>query len=112
MYVIKRNGEQVVYDAKKVINAINKAFIEVDGELKNKTTANNIAVKIGNEIDASTTPMSVETIQDRVEEALMKSSRKDVAKAYIRYRYKKEVARGVKDDFIAPIKEKLTASDV
>jgi hypothetical protein len=43
---------------------------------------------------------------------LMQSERKDVARAYIRYRYKKEVARKVKDDFIAPIKDKLEAANV
>jgi len=42
----------------------------------------------------------------------MRSERQDVARAYIRYRYKKEVARKIQDDFIAPIKEKLEASDV
>ena len=35
-----------------------------------------------------------------------------MARAYIRSRYKKEVARTIQDDFIAPIKEKLEASDV
>ena len=42
----------------------------------------------------------------------MRSERKDVAKAYIRFRYKKEVARDVKDDFIKGIEEKLTAKNV
>ena len=42
----------------------------------------------------------------------MTSERKDVAKAYIRFRYKKEVARNYTSDFIAAIKEKLTAEDV
>lgn len=56
--------------------------------------------------------VSVETIQDWVEDNLMASERKDVARAYIRYRYKKEVARQKKDDFINAIKEKLEARDV
>jgi len=42
----------------------------------------------------------------------MRSERKDVARSYIRYRYKKEVARKVQDDFIAPIKDKLEAANV
>jgi len=37
--------------------------------------------------------VTVETIQDWVEDYLMRSERRDVARAYIRYRYKKEVAR-------------------
>ena len=42
----------------------------------------------------------------------MRSERRDVARAYIRYRYKKEVARNYKDDFIKAIEEKLTAKNV
>lgn len=42
----------------------------------------------------------------------MRSERPDVAKSYIRYRYKKEVARNYKKDFIDAIKEKLNADDV
>ena len=42
----------------------------------------------------------------------MRSERKDVAKSYIRYRYRKEVARNFEHDFIDAIKEKLDASDV
>ena len=42
----------------------------------------------------------------------MRSERKDVARAYIRYRYKKEVARNYSNDFIDAIKEKLNASNV
>ena len=42
----------------------------------------------------------------------MQSERKDVAKSYIRYRYKKEVARNAQSDFIDAIREKLNADDV
>ena len=56
--------------------------------------------------------ITVEEIQDLVEDYLMRSERRDVARAYIRYRYKKEVARNKKDDFIQAIREKLDASDI
>ena len=42
----------------------------------------------------------------------MRSERPDVARAYIRYRYKKEVARNYQHDFINAIREKLGAEDV
>ena len=108
--VIKRDNSKVAFDGKKIIDAINKAFIEVDGQLYENDTATDIAIEIGkkyinNDVD-------VETIQNEVEDYLMRSERKDVARAYIRYRYKKEVARKVKDDFIAPIKDKLEATNV
>ena len=115
MYVIKRDGTQVPFDKQKIIDAINKAFIEVDGELYEDETAEEIAdmlrehaiaMKVAKQI------MSVEDVQNGVEQLLMASERKDVARAYIRYRYKKEVAREHKDDFIAAIGEKLSASNV
>ena len=42
----------------------------------------------------------------------MRSERRDIARAYIRYRYKKEVARNKKDDFIKAIREKLDGNNV
>ena len=112
MSVIKRDGSAVSFDASKIINAINKAFVEVDGQLYENDTATDIALEIGKVVLNSPIDIEVETIQNWVEDYLMRSERQDVARAYIRYRYKKEVARKIQDDFIAPIKEKLEASDV
>ena len=115
MIVIKRDGTKVPFDKQKIINAINKALMEVDGCLYETETAE----EIGETIEAHVMgahligePLSVEDIQDRVEDLLMQSERRDVARAYIRYRYKKEVARNYKDDFITAIGEKLSASNV
>ena len=47
-----------------------------------------------------------------VEEYLMISQRRDVARSYIRYRYKKEIARETKADFFDAIGEKLEARNV
>lgn len=88
--IIKRDGSIVNFDKEKIINAINKAFLEVDGELYETETSETIAKEIEEKIKDNST---VEEIQDMVEEALMDSERKDVAKAYIRYRYKKEILR-------------------
>ena len=115
MYIIKRDGTKVPFDREKIIEAINKAFLEVDGELYEDETAEDIAdmlyahaesLKIAKQI------MNVEDIQNGVEQLLMASERKDVARAYIRYRYKKEVAREHRDDFIDAIGEKLNATNV
>ena len=91
--VIKRNGDIVEFNKQKIINAINKAFIEVDGLLYETETAEEIADLIEEKIKFKLTPMSVEDIQNLIEEYLMSSERKDVARAYIRFRYKREVAR-------------------
>ena len=112
MVIIKRDGSTVSFDANKIINAINKAFVEVDGKVYENDTATDIAQEIGRKVDASPTATTVEQIQDWVEEYLMRSERPDVARAYIRYRYKKEVARNFEHDFIDTIIEKLEASDV
>ena len=115
MMIIKRNGDIVPFNKQKIIDAINKALIEVDGKLYETETANEIADVLeahAEGADLIGESLSVEDIQDRVEDLLMQSERRDVAKAYIRYRYKKEVARNHKDDFIAAIGEKLSASNV
>ena len=110
--IIKRDGSKVPFDTWKIISAINKAFIEVDGRLYETDTAEDIANEISMQILNSSTDVSVETIQDWVEDYLMRSERRDVARAYIRYRYRKEVARSYSDDFLKAIGEKLNASNV
>lgn len=112
MTVEKRDGSFVPYNSDKIINAIEKAFIEVDGKIYEHDTANDIAYEIGKELMNRDAPMSVEEIQDRVEDYLMRSERRDVARAYIRYRYKKEVARHQSNDFIKAIREKLEGKDI
>ena len=114
--ILKRDGTKVPFDKDKIIRAINGAMLEVDGKVYEYDTAKDIAHDIEQDIAEiySTTGRiaSVEDIQDLVEDYLMRSERRDVARAYIRYRYKKEVARGYKDDFIKAIEEKLTARNV
>ena len=112
MIIIKRDGSAVAFDANKIINAINKAFIEVDGKVYENDTATDIALEIGKRINESQMAITVEKIQDWVEEYLMRSERPDVARAYIRYRYKKEVARNFEHDFIDVVREKLDANNV
>ena len=115
MLIVKRDGTQVQFDRDKIINAINKAFIEVDGKLYETDTAYDIAVEIeqtARQLAKEDRLLSVEAIQDLVEDYLMRSERKDVARAYIRYRYKKEVAREKKDDFIQAIRKKLDGKDI
>ena len=112
MFVIKRDGSTVPFDCSKIVNAINKAFKEVDGQVYENDTATDIALEIGHLLDSKSSAMTVEEIQDLVEEYLMRSERPDVARAYIRYRYKKEVARNFRHDFIDVIVEKLEAADV
>lgn len=116
LQIQKRNGTLVPFDRQKIINAVNKALIEVDGQLYEDDTAKDIAKEIEDAMydldEEKATAVSVEDIQDMVEDELMQSERRDVARAYIRYRYKQEVQREHEAVFIAPIREKLEARNV
>lgn len=112
LQIRKRNGILVPFDRERVVKAINKAFIEIDGTLYEEDTANDIADEIRYTVKTSENIIDVETIQDLVEDYLMRSERRDVAKAYIRYRYKREIARGGRDDFIKAFSEKINGSSI
>ena len=103
--IIKRDGSKVPFNKDKIIIAINKAFLDVDGTLYETDTAEDIADDIYKK--ALHKEFTVEQIQDMVEDYLMRSERKDVARSYIRYRYRKEMARNYSNDFIEAITEKL-----
>ena len=109
--VCKRDNTVVPFDKQKIINAVNGALLEVDGKLYEEDTAYDIANDIEEQIKEKK-QISIEEIQDLVEEFLMRSERPDVARAYIRYRYKKEVARNYQRDFIDAIRKKLNADAV
>ena len=110
MFIKKRNGNIVAFDKEKIIHAVNAAFLEVDGEVKDSLIAEDIATII--EYEAAFKDLTVEDVQDLVEEYLMSSDRKDVARAYIRFRFKREVAREQKKVFFDAISEKLEARNV
>lgn len=82
--VKKRDGVLVPFEKQKIINAISKAGYVKDG----------VKEKIANEIaNSNKEEISVEEIQDLVEKKLMATSYKDVAKEYVRYRFKRELIR-------------------
>ena len=112
LYITKRDGREVLFDKEKIITAINKAFIEVDGVLYENETAEDIAQEIKDIISLENKTLSVEDIQDLIEDKLMQSERRDVAKAYVRFRYKKEQARNYTNDFITLIREKLDGKKI
>lgn len=108
--VIKRDGTLQDFDDMKIIMAIKGAYddmgkkFDLEAEHKAEEIAATVA-KIGKDI-------SVEEIQDIVENKLMASNAKDVARAYIRYRYKRELARSDYQQFMNAITEKITARNV
>ena len=112
LQIYKRNGILVPFDKQRIINAINKAFIEVDGQLYEEDTAQDIADEVKYWVKEQDHIVSVEDIQNQVEDYLMRSERRDVAKAYIRYRFKHEAVRNSNNDFIKALSEKINASDI
>lgn len=111
MKVVKRDGRSVVFDRDKIKNAVLKAFEEVDGEItqESKNKSSDIASYIANQEKEE---LSVEEIQDMVEEKLMQSRRKDVAKAFILYRNDRTRIRENKTQLMKDITEKLMATNV
>lgn len=90
VYVMKRSGERVPFDLDKIIKAIQKANNE-EGIVSERLTEGEIAgMAYGIMKDAENTgrDLSVEEIQDKVEDALMGSGKHKVARLYITYRYK------------------------
>lgn len=92
--VIKRSGEEVKFDLDKIINAITAANQGVDrlhqlNEYQIQAVADNIA----GQIESMTHAVNVEDIQDMVETGIMQMRGYEVAQKYVRYRYKRELAR-------------------
>ena len=94
MNVIKRNGREVPFNINKIIRAIQSANSEVD---KHSRIQREEIIEIANKVTQSCMQygraVSVEEIQDMVENELIHGDKCDVAKHYIRYRYQQEIAR-------------------
>ena len=110
MKITKRDGRKVEFDSDKIVKAISKAFIEVypDGLTDEMQKC---AHRIANEVSAHD-GLTVEEIQDTVVRKLMASKYKDVAKAYVEYRYLHRMARSQYAQLMDAIAEKLEARDV
>ena len=111
--IVKRDGTQVPYDRNKIICAINKALLEVDGNIYFSYISENVATSIESYFDYHTVEcITVEEIQDLVEWNLINGPKPELAKAYIRYRYKREMARQNYKELMDTIGEKLSAANV
>lgn len=108
--VIKRDGRKELFNKEKIVRAVELSFEDVEKEISEK--AHQKALEIANYISAFEEDMSVEQIQDIVEEKLMASNRKDIAKNFITYRYERTKVRERNSQFMKDISEKLEASNV
>ena len=111
MQIKKRDGRIVPFNENKIIDAILSAFVEVDGVSSEYALikAGNIADYIAEQISQADHVLDVEEIQDMVENGLMSTKRKDVAKSYINYRQKRTEERNKRNETYNLIREKLYA---
>ena len=94
MKIIKRNGEEAVFDISKIATAITKANNQVPlNEQLSREQIQAIAGRIADVCSQSATEMNVEAIQDLVEKEIMKQGAFSIAKLYITYRYRHELMR-------------------
>ena len=109
-YIKKRDGRIVEFNKQKIINAILKAFEQVEGEVSDYAIekANNIA----NFIAGKEEILTVEEIQDIVENGLMALKKKNIARAYIRYRQERERVRKWNNQMMDIMVDKLDATNV
>lgn len=95
MKVIKRNSQEVVFDANKIRIAVGKANSSMDDPNKRLSDAqiDKIVTNVTKECESLGRAVGVEEIQDMVEFAIMGEGKFDVAKHYITYRYDRQLAR-------------------
>ena len=93
MQVIKRDGSKEEFNLDKIINAVNKAFKSCGEETPNYIHDTLVALFAITDGDL----ISIEEIQNRIEDILMNNHHFKVAKAYIIYREKHREARFIKE---------------
>ena len=110
--LIKRDGKQVEFNGLKIKFAIENAMMETPGGV-DENLSSGIAAAIERQIEKTSRLIHVEDIQDLVEDFLMASDRKEVAKKFIIYRYERDKTRDarkrrdgriISDDFVSKFK--------
>ena len=94
MKIIKRNGAEAPFDISKIITAVTKASDSVGGQSRlTKEQINGIADAVTDQCQSLNRAVSVEEVQDMVENQLMDIRAHDIARHYITYRYVQSLKR-------------------
>ena len=94
MKIIKRNGAEVPFDITKIITAVTKASDSVGGQSRlTREQITQIAAAVTDQCQALNRAVSVEEVQDLVENQLMDIHAHDIARHYITYRYVQSLKR-------------------
>ena len=93
MKIIKRNGAEEVFDIKKIVIAVTKADSSSEGRSLTDSQIEDIAEFVEFKCNKLNRAVSVEEIQDLVEDQIMATGAFELAKRYVRYRYKRSLVR-------------------
>ena len=94
MKIIKRNGSEVPFDITKIITAVTKASDSVSGKSRlTREQITQIAAEVTDQCQSLNRAVSVEEIQDMVENKLMDMKAHDIARHYITYRHVQSLKR-------------------
>ena len=93
MKIIKRNGSEEVFDINKIIKAVKKADTNSEERSLSDGQIEDIAEYVEFKCNKLNRAVSVEEIQDMVENQIMATGAFELAKSYVRYRYKRSLVR-------------------
>ena len=93
MKIIKRNGSEEVFDIRKIVRAITKADTKAESRSLTDGQIEDIAEYVEFKCNKLNRAVSVEEIQDMVENQIMATGAFDLARRYVRYRYKRSLVR-------------------
>lgn len=93
MKIIKRDGSEEIFDVKKIVAAVTKANEASEKRILNQEQIQGIAEYVEYRCNKLSRAVSVEEIQDMVEDQIMATGAFDLAKSYVRYRYQRSLVR-------------------
>lgn len=101
LHVVKRDGREAEFDSEKISNAIKGAAVEIGAEIKTSEILE-LTQEVTQQIESLKT-VTVDEIQNIVEEKLMKNGFKDIGTAYFNYRRERTKIRSIKSDLMKAI---------
>ena len=93
MKIIKRNGSEEIFDNRKIVRAVTKADTKAESRSLTDAQIEDIAEFVEFKCNKLNRAVSVEEIQDMVENQIMATGAFDLARRYVRYRYKRSLVR-------------------
>ena len=93
MKIIKRNGSEETFDINKIVRAVTKADVKAESRSLTDAQIDDIAEFVEFKCSRLNRAVSVEEIQDMVENQIMATGAFDLARRYVRYRYKRSLVR-------------------